>query len=204
MERSTVRHPSLLLSLLLFAAVVLGGCGEKPDPNQLDRARTALATAEAAGAPGYAPEAWQAASQAFAAAEAEFESQGKKLFGRKPAKAHELAKQAWETAETARQEGEEGMRAELAVARETMTEAETAVLSLEGALANVARCHRQKKIEELPDLLARYRVVREQFEGLEAKYDASDYDAVRLEAASLLEGAEQLMSDVEHAAWRCS
>ncbi len=67
-----------LLTLSLVMAAILVGCGKAPDP-QIKQAANALQTAEAAGAPQYAPEAWKRAKEAVDSMKAELQAQDRRL-----------------------------------------------------------------------------------------------------------------------------
>jgi hypothetical protein len=64
-----------LLALLIVIASIIAGCAKAPDA-QLEQASNALQEAEAAGAPQYAPEAWNRAREAVERMKAEREAQG--------------------------------------------------------------------------------------------------------------------------------
>jgi hypothetical protein len=64
-----------LLALLTVIASIIAGCAKAPDA-QLEQASNALQEAEAAGAPQYAPEAWNRAREAVERMKAEREAQG--------------------------------------------------------------------------------------------------------------------------------
>jgi Domain of unknown function (DUF4398) len=90
-----------LLALLLVAAAVFTGCGKAPNA-QVQQATSALQSAEAAGAPQYAPEAWSRAKEAADRMKAELEAQDKRfaLF-RNYGKVRTLAEQAVRLSEQA-------------------------------------------------------------------------------------------------------
>jgi hypothetical protein len=90
-----------LIALSIVIALIIAGCA-KPPETQVQHATTALAAAEAAGAPQYAPEAWGRAKQAADQMKAELDAQGKKLgLLRNYGKARSLAEQAAGFAEQA-------------------------------------------------------------------------------------------------------
>ena len=72
------RNQVIVGVLVLVAAVMIVGCA-KPPQSDLDGAKAALAAAEQAEAPKYAPEAWDKAQQAMNAVNAELEAQNAKF-----------------------------------------------------------------------------------------------------------------------------
>lgn len=96
----------VLLAVLAVAALALVGCGKAPDA-QVKQATAALQAAEDAGAPRYAPDAWNQAKQAVDQMKAAVDAQAKRfsLFrsygkaGRLAADALRLSQQALSQAE---------------------------------------------------------------------------------------------------------
>ena len=67
-----------LLAVMMVMVLVVVGCGKAPDA-KLAQATAALQAAEAAGAPQYAPDAWDRAKQAVDKMKAELAAQGKRF-----------------------------------------------------------------------------------------------------------------------------
>jgi len=67
-----------LFALLIVMILAVAGCGKAPD-TKLAQATAALQAAEAAGAPQYAPDAWDRAKQAVDKMKAELAAQGKRF-----------------------------------------------------------------------------------------------------------------------------
>src|SRR5512136_3002775 len=90
-----------LLALLLVIATILVGCSKAPDA-QVKQASDALQTAETAGAPQYAPEAWNRAKEAVDRMKAELQAQDRRLrLFRNYGKVRTLAEQAIKLSEQA-------------------------------------------------------------------------------------------------------
>lgn len=83
----------ILIALGLVMLLVFTGCGKAPDA-QLKAATAALQAAEDAGAPRYAPEAWNRAKQALDKMKAELDKQSKKSLFRNYGKVKSLADEA--------------------------------------------------------------------------------------------------------------
>jgi hypothetical protein len=133
-----------LLALSLLMASILVGCGKAPDA-QMQQATSALQAAEAAGAPQYAPEAWNRAKEAVDRMKAELEAQGRRfsLF-RNYGKVKTLAEQATRLSEQALAD---------ANSRKTQLRGEVTALlaeldaSLESARAQLARVPRSRGLD---------------------------------------------------------
>jgi hypothetical protein len=67
-----------LLALSIVMAAVIAGCGKPPEA-QIQQAANDLQAAQEAGAPQYAPEAWNRATAAAERMKAEQESQGRRF-----------------------------------------------------------------------------------------------------------------------------
>jgi len=67
-----------LLALSIVMATMIAGCGKPPEA-QLEQAANDLQAAEAAGAPQYAPEAWNRAKKAADRMKDESEAQGRRF-----------------------------------------------------------------------------------------------------------------------------
>jgi len=90
----------ILIALGLVILLVFTGCGKAPDA-QLKAATAALQAAEDAGAPRYAPEAWNRAKQAMDKMKAELDKQSKKSLFRNYGKVKSLADEATRLAKQA-------------------------------------------------------------------------------------------------------
>jgi len=89
------------IGLLVVAALAIAACGKPPEA-RIQESQDALRTAEQAGAPKYAPEAWTRALEARQALDAELEAQNGKLgLFRNYNKAGRLAEQLAEAASEA-------------------------------------------------------------------------------------------------------
>jgi len=138
-----MRKPSLLALSIVMASIIVG-CTKIPDA-QLQLATNAQQAAEAAGAPQYAPEAWNRAKEATDRMKAELEAQGKR-FGlfRNYGKVRTLAEQAARLSEQALAE---------ANSKKTQLRGEVVALlaeleaSLESARSQLARVPRSKGLD---------------------------------------------------------
>ncbi len=133
-----------LLALLIVMATLIAGCGKAPDA-QLEQASKALQAAEDAGAPQYAPEAWNRAKEAADRMKAELEAQSKRfaLF-RNYGKVRTLAEQAARLSEQALAD---------ANSRKTQLRGEVTAMiaelnaSLESARSQISRVPRSKGLD---------------------------------------------------------
>jgi hypothetical protein len=133
-----------LLALLIVMAALIAGCGKAPDA-QLEQASKALQAAEDAGAPQYAPEAWNRAKETADRMKAELEAQSKRfaLF-RNYGKVRTLAEQAARLSEQALAD---------ANSRKTQLRGEVTAMiaelnaSLESARSQISRVPRSKGLD---------------------------------------------------------
>jgi hypothetical protein len=133
-----------LLALLIVMATLIAGCGKAPDA-QLEQASKALQAAEDAGAPQYAPEAWNRAKETADRMKAELEAQSKRfaLF-RNYGKVRTLAEQAARLSEQALAD---------ANSRKTQLRGEVTAMiaelnaSLESARSQISRVPRSKGLD---------------------------------------------------------
>ncbi len=204
--RRRSRFPlSLLLAvwLLFFGA----GCGERPDPTRLERARAAAGAAEASGAAEFAPEALAAAREALAVAEKEYDRQSGLRLIRSSKKAHAAADQAITYAAEAQTVGEAGTMLALETARSDLASAETAVIDLEGQIAQLVRCHRDGvRVSGVRELLASFKGVKESLGAATAQFDAREYTDASARVETLLVRTEQVSVEAREARHgsRCS
>jgi len=128
-----------LLALSLVVAAVLIGCGKPPDA-QLEQASGALEAAEAAGAPQYAPEAWNQAKEAADRMKAEQEAQARRfVLFRNWGKVRKLAEEATGLAGAALAEANSRktqLRGEVSA---LIAEVEASLQSARGQLARLPR-----------------------------------------------------------------
>lgn len=188
---------SLALALLLLLLV---GCGEAPNPSILERARNAIAAAEAERAEVYAPEELAAARQALEEAEAEYRSQ-KRALRKKKQPGEELAERATELARTAASEADARGKAAARGARDDLSRGETALISAEAVLARLARCGRQKTIDGLRELGERFASLKELHRSATESFDSGSYAEVSSTSERLAREAERFSTDAGHVAY---
>lgn len=126
-------------------ALLLGGCAKAPT-QELEAAQAALAEAEAAGAPAYAPEAWQAAQTTLNAAQAKIEEQNGKLgLMRSYDEANQLLTQAATEAAAARDAAVTGKETARTAGEAALVAVNDSVTTAQTLLADLDRCPRKPK-----------------------------------------------------------
>lgn len=186
----------LLLPLLLFAAA----CGKAPNPSTLERARNAMAAADAERAEVFAPEALEAARQALREAEEEYEAQRRAL-RKSPERAETLAERAVELARQAAAEADAAGKEAARAARDGISSAETGLVSAEAVLARLARCGRDRSIEGLREIGERFEALRQLHRAATESFDEGRYSEVKTTSEKLVRDARRFVTDANHAAY---
>lgn len=185
----------VLLAVLVAAALALVGCGKAPDA-QVKQVNAALQSAEEAGAPLYAPDAWNRAKQAVDQMKAAVEAQAKRfsLF-RSYGKATRLATDALRLAQQALSE---------ANAKKSQLSGEvTATIADLNAQLDAAR----KRLAGLPRIRGLdSAALRSQLNAAggmlvqaQAKLGDEQFDSALATAAKAREGIQQVLRAIEKA-----
>lgn len=142
MTRTQLRNCFLAVGVL---ALVAGACAKAPT-QELEAAQSSLAEAEAAGAPAYAPEPWQAAQTTLNAAQAKIEEQNGKLgLMRSYDDAKTLLAQAATEAAAARDAAAAGKEAARAASETALAAVNESIANAQALLRDLDRCPRKPK-----------------------------------------------------------
>jgi hypothetical protein len=185
-----------LLVLLIVAVLLVTACGKQPEA-QIQESREAYRAAEEAGAPKYAPEAWNRASQTMEALDAELEAQsGKFSLFRSYRKAAGLAEQL---ATAAKEAGAETVRKTAELRNElsgTITELRSLLQSARTRLASLPR----GAAVDAAALRARLSSAGERIDQAQRSLDAGRFDEAMARAGDAREGIRTVLRAVETAA----
>jgi len=141
-----MRRNTFLVGVMVLALAVLAvGCA-KPPQQEIDGAKAALAAAEQAEAPKYAPDAWDKAQQAMNAVNAELEAQAAKfaLF-RSYTKTKQLIVDANTAAGEAQAAGVAGKEKAKNEAQAAIDAVKAALQGAQTAMTDLENCRRKPK-----------------------------------------------------------
>lgn len=187
--------------LVLVVAVLAVGCA-KPPQQELDAMKAALAAAEQAEAPKYAPADWDRAQQAVNAANAEVEAQNAKfaLF-RSYTKAKQLIADATAAANAAKEAGIAGKEKAKNEAREAIDAAKASLTAAQEALAALEKCRRKPKDlrKDLELQKGNLDGLANQVNQLEDAFNREDYFGAKAQADSLKGQLDNLATELTNA-----
>ena len=190
-----MKHVRLFAVLLVFF-VALAACGKLPEA-PIEQARQALQTADTAGAPKYAAEAWNRAKQAESALEAELEAQsGKFSLFRGYKKAAALAE---ELAAAAEQAGAEAARKTAALRTElagAISELRSLLQTARGRLAAIPATVRLDRAA----LRARLNAAAERIDQAQRSLEAGSFDQALSDSGEARDGLRAVLRALEAAA----
>jgi len=187
--------------MLLVVAVLAVGCA-KPPQQEIDVTKAALAAAEQAEAPKYAPEAWDKAQQAMNAVNAELEAQAAKfaLF-RSYTKTKQLIADATNAANAAKEAGIAGKEKAKNEAQAAIDAVKTAVEGAKTALADLEKCRRKPK-----DLKKDLEMMKGNLDGyaaqvteIEGAFGREDFFGAKAQAESLKGQVDAMVNDLQAA-----
>ena len=193
----------LVALTVLLAVVGLSACAKAPQ-DAIDQVQAAIAAAEQAEAPTYAPEAWEAAQQDLNQAMAEVEAQNAKFFlTRSYKQASELLATAQQSAATAQDQAlanKEQMRLEVEGA---IASIEESLVAADGLLESLATCRRRPKgfASDLDIMRGNVDGLRTQLADVQSKAAEESYAEAKEKQAMgfrLLESLNAAVSDMEN------
>jgi uncharacterized protein YhaN len=191
----------VLVGLTVVLAVVgLSACAKAPQ-EAIDQVQAAIAAAEQAEAPTYAPEAWETAQQAFNQATAEIEAQNAKFaLTRSYKQASEMLAKAQQSAADAQDQAianKEQMRLEVEGA---IASIEENLAAADGLLESLATCRRRPKgfASDLEMMRGNVDGLRAQLADVQAKAAEESFAEAKSMAGGLLEGLNAAVSDMEN------
>jgi chromosome segregation ATPase len=191
----------VLVGLTVVLAVVgLSACAKAPQ-EAIDQVQAAIAAAEQAEAPTYAPEAWETAQQAFNQATAEIEAQNAKFaLTRSYKQASEMLAKAQQSAADAQDQAianKEQMRLEVEGA---IASIEENLAAADGLLESLATCRRRPKgfAGDLEMMRGNVDGLRAQLADVQAKAAEESFAEAKSMADGLLEGLNAAVSDMEN------
>jgi chromosome segregation ATPase len=191
----------VLVGLTVVLAVVgLSACAKAPQ-EAIDQVQAAIAAAEQAEAPTYAPEAWETAQQAFNQATAEIEAQNAKFaLTRSYKQASEMLAKAQQSAADAQDQAianKEQMRLEVEGA---IASIEENLAAADGLLESLATCRRRPKgfAGDLEMMRGNIDGLRAQLADVQAKAAEESFAEAKSMAGGLLEGLNAAVSDMEN------
>lgn len=185
--------------IALALATTLVACA-KPPQVEIDAAKGALASVEAAEAATYAPEALAEVSQAVAAADAEVAAQAEKLaFLRNYDTAKQLALDAAAKAETAKQAAIDAKAAAKAAAEAAVQATNDALANAQALLASLDECKKKPK-----DFASQVELLKGSLDGLAARVaelpnhlTSEKFSAASEQAAALAGEIATYATDIE-------
>jgi chromosome segregation ATPase len=191
----------VLVGLTVALAVVgLSACAKAPQ-EAIDQVQAAIAAAEQAEAPTYAPEAWETAQQALNQATAEIEAQNAKFaLTRSYKQASEMLAKAQQSAADAQDQAianKEQMRLEVEGA---IASIEENLAAADGLLESLATCRRRPKgfAGDLEMMRGNIDGLRTQLADVQAKAAEESFAEAKSMAGGLLEGLNAAVSDMEN------
>jgi uncharacterized protein YhaN len=191
----------VLVGLTVVLAVVgLSACAKAPQ-EAIDQVQAAIAAAEQAEAPTYAPEAWETAQQALNQATAEIEAQNAKFaLTRSYKQASEMLAKAQQSAADAQDQAianKEQMRLEVEGA---IASIEENLAAADGLLESLATCRRRPKgfASDLEMMRGNVDGLRAQLADVQAKVAQESFAEAKSMADGLLEGLNAAVSDMEN------
>jgi uncharacterized protein YhaN len=191
----------VLVGLTVVLAVVgLSACAKAPQ-EAIDQVQAAIAAAEQAEAPTYAPEAWETAQQALNQATAEIEAQNAKFaLTRSYKQASEMLAKAQQSAADAQDQAianKEQMRLEVEGA---IASIEENLAAADGLLESLATCRRRPKgfASDLEMMRGNVDGLRAQLADVQAKAAEESFAEAKSMAGGLLEGLNAAVSDMEN------
>jgi chromosome segregation ATPase len=191
----------VLVGLTVVLAVVgLSACAKAPQ-EAIDQVQAAIAAAEQAEAPTYAPEAWETAQQALNQATAEIEAQNAKFaLTRSYKQASEMLAKAQQSAADAQDQAianKEQMRLEVEGA---IASIEENLAAADGLLESLATCRRRPKgfAGDLEMMRGNIDGLRTQLADVQAKAAEESFAEAKSMAGGLLEGLNAAVSDMEN------
>lgn len=187
--------------VVALAVVGLNACSKAPQA-AVDQAQNALEAAAEAGAPNYAPDAWEAAQEATNLAMAEVEVQNEKfVLTRSYKDASQMLATAQEAAMTAQEAAVAGKEAMAVAVVDDIASIEANLANADGLLAALATCRKRPKgfARDLEMMRGNVDGLRSQLVDVEATADAGDYFEANAMANGLLEGLDAVVSDMENA-----
>jgi chromosome segregation ATPase len=191
----------VLVGLTVVLAVVgLSACAKAPQ-EAIDQVQAAIAAAEQAEAPTYAPEAWETAQQALNQATAEIEAQNAKFaLTRSYKQASEMLAKAQQSAADAQDQAianKEQMRLEVEGA---IASIEENLAAADGLLESLATCRRRPKgfAGDLEMMRGNVDGLRAQLADVQAKAAEESFAEAKSMAGGLLEGLNAAVSDMEN------
>jgi hypothetical protein len=197
-----MRKNQFLVGVMVLALAVLAvGCA-KPPQQEIDAAKAALAAAEQAEAPKYAPEAWDKAQQAMNAVNAELEAQAAKfaLF-RSYTKTKQLITDATNAANEAKTAGIAGKEQAKNEAQAAIDAVKAAVETATTAMADLEKCRRKPKdlkkdLEMMKGNLDGYAA---QITEIEGAFGREDFFGAKAQAESLKGQVDAMVNDLQAA-----
>ncbi len=197
-----MRKNTVVAGVMVLAVAVLAiGCA-KPPQQEIDAAKAALAAAQQAEAPKYAPEAWDKAQQAMNAVNAEVEAQAAKfaLF-RSYTKTKQLVADATTAAKEAEQAGIAGKERAKNEARAAIDAVKAAVETATSVMADLEKCRRKPK-----DLKKDLELMKGNLDGytaqvteLEGAFSREDFFGAKAQAESLKGQVDAMVNDLQAA-----
>ena len=188
------------LASIVAAIVIVAGCAQVPSTD-IEAARRMLDDAKLAQASDYAPEEWNAASDAEARLDAELKAQEERwTLTRSYAKSRTLAAEVLATARTARESavaGKERTKTEVAA---LMTEANAANAQAKEALAGAPKGKGTQA--DLAALTTDAQSIDATLMEMQRAFDAGDYINARAKAQAAISAARQIVTQVEEAKTR--
>jgi len=185
------------LASIVAATVLVAGCAQVPSTD-IESARRMLDDAKQAQASDYAPDEWNAASDAEARLEAELKAQEERwTLTRSYAKSRALAAEVLATARTARESavaGRERTKTEVAA---LMTEANAANAQAKEALAGAPKGKGTQA--DLAALTTDSQSIDSTLTDMQRAFDAGDYNNARAKAQAAIDAARQIVRQVEDA-----
>jgi len=192
---------ALLTAGLLVIVVAAAGCA-KPPQAAIDAAKQNLSAAEAAGAPTYAPEAWQEAQKSVSGAMAEVEAQKARFaLVRSYKEAEQMLTAASSSAQAADQAAVDGKRKVLGEAKEAMNAGKEGLAKADETLAALAKCPRRPKgfAHDLELMKGTVEGLRLQAGEVETAIEGDDAMIAKSLAQTFKGEVERVMGDLEKA-----
>ena len=188
-------------AVLVLVALISVGCA-KPPQQELDQSRAAMAAAEQAEAPKYAPDAWDKAQRAMNAVNAELEAQNAKfaLF-RSYTKAKQLVADATAAANEAKDAAVAGKEKAKNEAQAAIDGVKTSIENAQMLMADLEKCRRKPKdfrkdLEAMKGQLDEY---ANQVNDIQNAFDSEDFLGAKSQADSLKGQVDQMAEELQNA-----
>jgi len=187
-----------LAPAVLGLSLLAVGCAQPPK-DQMDSAKQAMSAAQEAGAPEYAPDAWDKAQKAMNAAQAEVDAQNAKfaLF-RSYKNAKDLLSQATTAANDAKTAGEAAKKKAQADAQTALDAVKGSLAQADSLMAQLEKCRRKPKgfAQDMEQLSGTLDGLKKQSADAESAMSSGNYNKAKSQAESLKTQADSLVTDL--------